>query len=147
MRKLCLVLIAVSWIAGCADQSAIRLSNKLARVDVLVAPVSDTQGASNTELKQAAAVTLQNGFTHFDIVDADQQNWRRIAALHTAAQGQSTISGSVNRGTGFLRGSGVSQDPTSLPVIQLSKQMMIKMSSNGLYDARQLLGQSKKKNG
>ncbi len=140
MKSLLVLLLARATLAGCADQSAVRLGGNMARIDVSAAPVYGGQGATDMALTLAAQETLASGFTHFTVVDFDSRFDSQVIGV---LPGQSSVSGTFTPRYGNIYGS--STGPQPIMRVRNERAMIIQMldaddpRSQGAYEAQSLL--------
>ena len=67
-------------IAGCAEQSAMRIANDTVRINVSTAPIYGALEPERRAMLLAAEETLKSGFDKFLIVDGQSQYKRNVIA-------------------------------------------------------------------
>ena len=144
-------LLAFSCLAGCAEQSAMRVAQDTVRINVSTAPIYGTLEPQRRAMRMAADETLKSGYDKFLIVDG-VNTFKPNVIGQTAATYQSSSQASVVGSSSGFYGHGTSQatyvgpQPVAMP--RFESAITVKMFKNddlggaNALDARQVIAQN-----
>ena len=141
--KFTLIILAALLAAGCAEQSAMRLSANTVRVNVSTAPIYGAVEPERRAMVIAAEETLKHGYDRFLIVSG-QSELRRNTIGVIPAQTNGSWSANAYGGSGYVSHTGAR--PIGMP--RFETQIMVKMFHRGesgadqAIDAHQVLAES-----
>src|SRR5262245_1980955 len=132
MQRIATATVAACLLAGCAEQSAMRLAHDTIRVNVSTAPVYGALEPERRAVLLAAEETVKAGFDKFFIVNGASGFNRNVIS-------QTAGSASWGPGGGTITG------PQTVGMPRFQTQILIKMfragdpQGNNAVDARELL--------
>jgi hypothetical protein len=106
MRKKILALIAAllgSGVAGCVSTEEMPLAPNMVRLDTHAAGALFVGQATGQTMRRAAELTLQNGYTHFRLEQAQMSQGSQFAGMSTYNTGSAFATGYGNNA--FVSGS------------------------------------------
>jgi hypothetical protein len=136
MKKIAALSIAAALAAGCAEQSAMRMSGDTVRVNVSTAPIYGALEPERRAMVMAAEETLKNGYDKFIIIDGQSGYHANVLGV-TGGH----ASGYYSRGYGSFQASG----PSTIAMPRFQTAVTVKMfragdpAGSNAIDARQIL--------
>jgi hypothetical protein len=141
-----IMLFSTFVMSACAEQSAMRLSQDMVRINVSTAPIYGALEAQKRAYRLAADETVKLGYDKFLIVDGSdtfKQNVLGQSAGYYQSTGQATIVGGVGQATSQATYVG----PQTIAMPRYESAILVKMFRNGdpasenAIDARQIVAQ------
>ena len=86
-------MLACAGLAGCVTTQELPLAPNVVRLDTHASGALFAGQATSQTMKRAAEVTLQNGYTHFRLEDAQMAHGSQFAGVYSSGTGSAFASG------------------------------------------------------
>ena len=106
MRKLSAALLLSVGVGGCVSTQEMPLAPNVVRLDTHASGALFAGQATGQTMRRAAELTLQNGFSHFRLEDAQMSHGSQFAGVYSSGTGTAfaTASGNGAFTTGYSSG-------------------------------------------
>ena len=154
MRHISAVLCFALLLSGCIRSQEMPLAPNVVRIDTQASGILFAGQSTSYTMRRAAEVTLQNGYSHFRLEQAQTSQGTELGGVYTSAQatGYGTATSSRLGNTTYIQGSGnATGSAFSTPIYRPTSSVgvtvvMFKVNepgAKGAFDAAQILAQAK----
>ena len=116
------ILAAVIFLTGCAEQSAMRLNADTVRINVSTAPIYGALEPERRVMLLAAQETLKNGYDRFIIVNGQSDYRSNVLGTIPGQASGSYVSGPYGS-SGYIQATG----PSEIAMPRFEMQVIVKM--------------------
>lgn len=102
--RIALATVAILAMSACTTTNEIALAPNVVRLDTQAQGLAFVGSASEVTMQRAAQATLERGYTHFRVIDAQTSQGRRLAGVNNSWSGSATATTFGN--STFVSGSG-----------------------------------------